>query len=58
MNAADSSWRTWTKRIFFSRWRKRLHDAVDAVARQTEDNLYTPVVKRIEKNIRCSIRHG
>ena len=36
---------------------QRFDDAVDAVARKTEDDLYAPVVERIEKNIGCSIRH-
>src|SRR5688572_30733538 len=36
---------------------QRLHDPVDAVTRQTEDDLDAPVVKSIDENICRRIRH-
>jgi hypothetical protein len=39
MNAADSSWRTCTKRMRILALSQRLHDAVYTVARQPENGI-------------------
>jgi hypothetical protein len=36
---------------------ERLHDAVDAIAWQSEDDLDAPLVKGVDENVCCRICH-